>query len=83
MSDDLFTRYEALPLKDGGGWYIVVTPADHGATHEIHGFVSETEARDWIRKEMNAEARAKSVTPPSRVSSDGVRAFIPNWRSLD
>jgi hypothetical protein len=26
-----------------------VSPTNHGATHEIHGFVSETEARDWIR----------------------------------
>jgi hypothetical protein len=81
MSDDPYPKYEALPLKAGGGWYIVVTPANQGATHEIHGFVSETETRDWIRKEMNVKTRA-NVTPPNRFSSDGVRAFIPNWRSL-
>jgi hypothetical protein len=48
MSDDPYPKYEALPLNDGGGWYIVVTPTKHGAPFEIYGLTSETEARDWI-----------------------------------
>jgi hypothetical protein len=47
-------EYKAFPLKENYGWYVAVTPK-HGGTHEVHGFVSETEARDWIRKELNAE----------------------------
>jgi hypothetical protein len=56
MADDPYTRYEPVPLKDSGGWYIVVTSAKHGLTHELHGFVSETETRNWIGKELNTRA---------------------------
>jgi hypothetical protein len=48
MSDDPYPKYEAFPLKDGGGWYIVVTPTKHAAPYEIYGLASETEARKWI-----------------------------------
>jgi hypothetical protein len=48
MSDDPYPKCEALPMKDGGGWYIVVTPTKHGAPYEVYGLTSETEALDWI-----------------------------------
>ena len=35
MADDHYPEYEALPLKDGAGWYVVETSKD-GVTHEIH-----------------------------------------------
>ena len=60
MSDHSYPKYEAFPLKDGGGWYIVVTPKKHGAPYEIYGLASETEARDWIedlRDEHHAARR--------------------------
>jgi hypothetical protein len=60
MSDHSYPKYEAFPLKDGGGWYIVVTPKKHGASYEIYGLASETEARDWIedlRDEHHAARR--------------------------
>jgi hypothetical protein len=60
MSDHSYPKYEAFPLKDGGGWYIVVTPEKHGPSYEVHGLASETEARDWIedlREEYHAARR--------------------------
>jgi hypothetical protein len=44
MADDPNPKYEALPRKDGGGWYVVVSPPKHVTTLDVHGFVSEAEA---------------------------------------
>jgi hypothetical protein len=60
MANDPYPKYEALPLKDGDGWYAVVTPVKHGVPYELYGFVSETEAKDWIRREMNRKAARES-----------------------
>ena len=73
MSDGPYPKYEAFPLKDGGGWYIVVTPKKHGASYEIYGLASETEARDWIedlREEHHAASRFSGAAAETGQSRD-------------
>jgi hypothetical protein len=60
MSGDLYPKYEVQSLEGGGGWSVVVTPSEHKTPYHLYGFVSEAEARDWIRKEMNG-ARGQSM----------------------
>jgi hypothetical protein len=60
MDYDRYPKYEALPMKDGGGWYVVITPK-HGPVEELFGFVTEAEARAWISKEMYASATRRPL----------------------
>jgi hypothetical protein len=39
--------FEPRELKDGSGWYVLVTYPD-GPPEHIPDFASEVEARDWI-----------------------------------
>jgi hypothetical protein len=54
-----YTKYEARPIKDGGGWYVLVTPKD-GSVQELFGFVTEAQARAWISNQMYAKATQRS-----------------------
>jgi hypothetical protein len=51
LTDDPYPKYEVLEIKGNGSWCVVVTPTEHGRPYELYGFVSEADARDWIRKE--------------------------------
>jgi len=51
MRDDRYLKYEARPVKEGGGRYVVVT-LERGPAEEFYGFASEAEARRWIDKQM-------------------------------
>jgi hypothetical protein len=55
-----YPKYEAIPVKAGGGWYVVVTSRD-GSKQEWFGFVTEPQARAWITKEMYASATPRPL----------------------
>jgi hypothetical protein len=60
MDYDRYPKYEALPVKDVGGWYVVVTSRD-GSKQEWFGFVTGAKARGWIGKEMYAIAARRPL----------------------
>jgi hypothetical protein len=62
MADDRYPEYEALPLKDSSLWFVSVS-FKHGPAHEVHGFASEAEAREWIRKDVNAGYERALASP--------------------
>jgi hypothetical protein len=71
MADDSYPKYEIKSLKDGGGWYVVVT------RHKFEycgRFASEVEAQDWIARETNAKLHVKEsiFTPPTFAPGRGI-----------
>jgi hypothetical protein len=54
-----YTKYEARRMKEGAGWYVVVT-SKNGAVQEWFGFVTEAQARAWISNEMYPKATQRS-----------------------
>ena len=51
MAGERYRAFRVLPVKDGGGWYVVITPKD-GPVQELFGFVTEAQARAWIHNEL-------------------------------
>jgi hypothetical protein len=66
-----YPKYEVKPLKNGGGWYILLTHKG-GIVEQLFGFTTEAQARKWITKDSTA--RTLRAANPDRVFYFGAEA---------
>ena len=50
MTDGDYPKCEVMPVKEGGGWCVVIIHKKGAPTEMLYGFVNEADAWAWLQR---------------------------------